>query len=304
MPSRVQMLTDKGHIMPPAWLPTNTHYETMTGSVAYGCSADESDMDIIGFCIPKKEIVFPHLAGAIYGFGRSEKDYDDEDCEKFTEFQQHHVFVKDEDRQYDMTIYGIAKYFSLLMACNPNMIDSVFTPQFCVLHITKIGSMVRDNRKIFLHREAYHRFRGYAFEQLHKARTEQPTGNRKELRETYGMDTKFLYHVARLSDECEQILEHGDLDLQRSREYLKAIRRGEVPEEEIRQRFCEKEKYLTKLYETSSLPLEPNRKKIKQLLINCLEEHYGNLEKCIVNPSAAFDAVSEIRSVLAKYPNL
>ena len=41
------------------------------------------------------------------------------------------------------------------------------------------------------------------------------------------MDVKFLYHVVRLLNEAEQILMEGDLDLERNREQLKSIRKGE-----------------------------------------------------------------------------
>jgi hypothetical protein len=68
MPSTLKTLTDKGLIQPPKWLPDNVHYETMMGSVAYGVSGDTSDVDIYGFAIPPKEMVFPHLAGEIEGF--------------------------------------------------------------------------------------------------------------------------------------------------------------------------------------------------------------------------------------------
>jgi len=50
----------------------------------------------------------------------------------------------------------------LAMKNNPNIIDSLFTPQFCVLHTTKVGNMVRDARRSFLHKGAWHRFKGYA----------------------------------------------------------------------------------------------------------------------------------------------
>ena len=51
----------------------------------------------------------------------------------------------------------------------------------------------------------------------------------------HGYDTKFAYHVVRLIGEVEQILVEQDVDLQRDRELLKAIRRGEWTEERLRQ---------------------------------------------------------------------
>ena len=76
MPSAVQKLTERGLCTPPSFLPTNVHYETIMGSVAYGVSSDTSDMDVYGFAIPPKEIVFPHLAGEIMGFGRQKKRFE------------------------------------------------------------------------------------------------------------------------------------------------------------------------------------------------------------------------------------
>lgn len=299
MSSTVQRLTKQGLISPPAFLPTNVHYETIMGSVAYGVSSDTSDMDVYGWCIPEKEVVFPHLAGEIVGFGRQKK--------RFDQFQQHHIWVEDElggkGRNYDLSIYNIIKYFQLCMENNPNMVDSLFTPQECVLHITQVGNMVRENRRMFLHKGCWQKFKGYAYSQLHKMRSKNPEGKRKELREQFGFDVKFAYHVIRLLDECEQILTDGDLDLRRAREHMKAVRRGEVAEEEIRKWFDIKEKQLEELYhrEPSPVPYKPDEGKIKAVLMQCLEHHYGSLDKCIVNPDAATQALREIQEVLEKH---
>lgn len=300
MSSTVQRLESRGLIKPPKWLSQNIHYETMMGSVAYGVSSDTSDMDIYGFCIPTKELVFPHLAGEIMGFGRQH--------ERFEQYQEHHVIDNDslggKGRSHDFAIFSIVKYFQLAMENNPNMIDSLFTPEFCVLHITKIGTMVRENRKLFLHKGSWHKFKGYAYSQLHKMTTKDPKGKRQELREQFGFDVKFAYHVVRLLYEVEQILVEGDIDLQRHREHLKSIRRGEITEKEIRDWASEKEKGLEKIYETSNLQHSPDEAKIKILLMSCLEEHYGSLEKCIVNPDQAVVALRQIQEILEKNKNI
>ena len=44
--SVVQRLAERGIARPPKFLPTNTHYETMMGSVAYGVSGDTSDVAV------------------------------------------------------------------------------------------------------------------------------------------------------------------------------------------------------------------------------------------------------------------
>ena len=74
--------------------------------------------------------------------------------------------------------------------------------------------MVRDNRRLFLSKEAWKKFRGYAQAQLKKMNDKQPEGKRKEIVDRYGFDVKFAYHIIRLMDEAEQILLDGDLDLE------------------------------------------------------------------------------------------
>ena len=105
--------------------------------------------------------------------------------------------------------------------------------------------------------------------------------NRAEKVKIEGADFKFLYHVVRLLDEVRQILTTHDLDLQQNREQLKAIRRGEWTEQQIRDYFTAEEKNLEKIYAESTLPWGPDEDKIKALLLSCLELHYGNLDKCI-----------------------
>jgi predicted nucleotidyltransferase len=270
------------------------------GSIAYGVSSDKSDHDIYGFCIPPKEEVFPHLNGEIPGFGEPKK--------RFEQFQQSHI--DDPSAQggkgieYDLTIYSIVKYMSLCMECNPNMIDSLFTPQECVLHITQVGTMVREARHLFLHKGAWPKFKGYAYAQLHKMRSKTPIGKRIELRDEFGYDVKFAYHTVRLLGECEQILMDGTIDLRRDREHLKAIRRGELSENDIFQWASEKEKFLEGLYHSSKLPNHPDVATIRQLLLDCLEHHYGSLGACIVQVDPAVVALRDIRDILNRVSNV
>lgn len=286
----VRRLTDKGLITPPGFVPGSVMYETIMGSVAYGVSSDTSDMDIYGFCIPPKEIVFPHTAGYIPNFSTQ--------IPNFEQYQQHHIKESDSQREYDLNIYSIIKYFRLCMDNNPNMIDSLFTPANCVLSITKIGEMVRMNRKMFLHKGSWHKFKGYAYSQMHLMKIKEPESKRYESIKLHGYDVKFAYHVVRLLDEVEQILTEGDIDLQRNREQLKSIRKGEWKQSEIESHFVRKEKDLESLYTSSKLPHRPDENAIKQLLLECLEEHYGNLESAISNQDKYKILVDKIRQIV------
>jgi hypothetical protein len=79
----LQDLAKKNLIHPPKWLPDNTIMLTIMGSQAYGVNQDASDQDVYGICIPPKELVFPHLAGEIPGFGRQ--------IQRFEVWQEHRV---------------------------------------------------------------------------------------------------------------------------------------------------------------------------------------------------------------------
>jgi len=287
----LQRLSKEGLIHPPSWLPLNTHYLTIMGSVAYGCSSDTSDCDVYGFCIPKLEDLFPHLKGEIPDFGRQKQS--------FSQWEEHHVDDEKYKKQYDFTVFSIVRYFTLLMENNPNIVDSIFTPTNCVMHCTAVGNTVRENRRIFLHKGCFPKFKGYAFSQLHKMTIKNPEvgSKRYEDIQKHGYDVKFAYHIIRLLDEAEQILTLGDLDLQRNREQLKSVRRGEWTEQDIRDYFSDKEKQLEKIYAESKLPWGPDEEKIKTLLLQCLEHHFGSLDKAIVIPERYENALRQIAEI-------
>ena len=123
---------------------------------------------------------------------------------------------------------------------------------------------------------------------------------RAEKVKTQGADFKFLSHAVRLLDEVEQILTLEDLNLQRDKERLKAIRRGEWSTEQIEEFFSQKEKDLETAYNESKLPWGPDEAKIKELLLNCLEHHYGSLEKAITVPGRELQALENIAEICAK----
>ncbi len=278
----------------PTFLNTAIQYEVIMGSVAYGVSNDTSDMDVYGFAIPSRDQVFPHLRGHIPGF-------DDPDP-GFQQYQQHHIIDKDamagRGREYDLTFYSIVKYFRLCMQNNPNIIDSLFVPRNCILYSTPVGELVRERRLTFLHKGCWAKFKGYAYSQVHKMTTKQPQGKRQKIVEEFGYDVKFAYHVVRLLNEVEQILVEQDLDLTRNKEQLKSIRRGEWSIEKIKTYFEDKERELESLYLRSTLPEKPDQAAIRELLLNCLEHHYGSLDQCIAQPDQAMSALQAIRQII------
>lgn len=265
---------------------TDASYEVMMGSVAYRCNdTKSSDIDIHAITIPPLNITYPHTTGAIPGFGVAPPS--------FESFQQHGIIVN--DKNYDIVIYSVIKAFQLASENNPNILDMLWVPEDCILHIDNIGTYIRQNRKHFLHRGAYHKFRGYSYSQLKKLESTP----RKDLIEKFGYDTKHAYHIIRLAYQCQQILEEGDMDITRNAEMLKAIRRGEWTLERLKERFYEKEKELDQLYIDSKLRYEPDMKFLGEMLMACLEMKYGSLDELYKQTdNMAFRKLEEIRRIV------
>lgn len=271
---------------------TECSYEAMCGSFSYGVSSDTSDIDVVAVCVPPPEYVFPHLTGYVNGFGPA--------APKFDNYSKHHIEMPDERKEYDISINGIVKFFALCADNNPNMLDALFVPARCVVQCDDIGDIMRDNRRVFLHKGAYHRFKGYAYSQMKKIRDKNPVGKRVELVEEHGYDVKFAYHVVRLALQAEQILVERDLDLERNREVLKSIRRGEWTIERLEGWFADRERLLDDLYVSSTIPHSPDWARLNTLLKMCLESKYGSMSAMMAEgkEGAASRKLEEIRKLL------
>jgi predicted nucleotidyltransferase len=287
------ILKDLEHPVP-KWLQNNTMFLTYMGSHAYGVARPDSDFDVYGWCIPPKNFLFPHLDGHIEGFG--------ERPNKFDQWIAHHITHK--EKEYDFNVFNIVKYFQLCLDGNPNMIDSMFTPLNCILHSCAISNMVRENRQLFLSKKLFHTFKGYCYSQMHKIKQRNPQEGSKRHAdvEAHGFDTKYAYHVVRLLSEIEQILTEHDLvlDEKSRREHMKAVRNGEVDVEEILKWAKAKEMELDLLCTNSTLRDKKATGQVKQLLVECLEHHYGSLAKAVVTKSDAEVKLEKIVAILGE----
>ena len=206
-------------------------------------------------------------------------------------------------KKYDISIYSIVKFFQLTMENNPNMLDTLFIPRRCVLHSTSVYEHVRENKELFLHKGCWQKFRGYSFSQLSKIKKKSNSSNpkRKEAIETFGYDVKFAYHLIRLLLEVEQILIEQTLDIERNSNILKTVRNGEWSFDEILQWFSNKEKSLEIIYANSKLRDKPEESKIKKLLLECLEIHYGDLSSIVKVQKDTSQLIQELEYLIEKY---
>jgi predicted nucleotidyltransferase len=124
----------------PFWI-TNLILKVVAGSRAYGLDTPQSDLDLRAVCIPSRQC----LLG-------------------LSSFEQ----WEHQDETGDIVIYALAKIVRLALACNPNIIELLFSDQRHVLFVNDLGRQLLQQRRIFLSKKARHTFAGYAISQLRR----------------------------------------------------------------------------------------------------------------------------------------
>lgn len=283
-------MESKKLITPPYFLPTNTCLLAITGSESYGISDGKSDKDLSGITFPPREYLFSESAGFIKGFGTPPPN--------FEVYQEHHI--KDEDKEYDLTVYSIVKLFELARVGNPNIIDFLFVRDTSIIHITKAGLHIRDNRKLFLSKDIYSRFRGFAFNHIRNMKSYKAVGKRKDIIDEFSFDVKDASHVVRCMLACQDILRDYDYDVQKHKDMVKGIRRGEWTYEQVTEWFAKMEPILEQNKQDSKLPDHADESALRKVLLECLEIQYGRLDNIIRDDSRAKQMVREIYNICQK----
>lgn len=109
------------------------------GSHSYGTNTEDSDVDIRGIAIEREQ--------EILGLSKFEQ------------------FVNE---QTDTTIYALRKVVSLMLNCNPNVIEMLGVKDEHLFILTEEGKLLRDNINLFLSKKAINSFGGYATAQLRR----------------------------------------------------------------------------------------------------------------------------------------
>lgn len=208
------------------------------------------DIDVMGVIVQPKE--------AYLGFGRQE------------------TFERFED-PWDIVVYDLRHFVKLLCKQNPNVLSLLWLRPNDYLKVSPAGRVLIDNRNMFVSKEAYKSFTGYAYSQLHKMTHGAHQGymgyKRKKLVEKYGYDTKNASHLIRLLKMGIEFLATGQLNVMREdNTYLVDIKNGVYPLEYI-------QKEASRLFSLSEEGLIFSRLKpqvdivaAEQILVGILEE--------------------------------
>lgn len=75
------------------------------------------------------------------------------------------------DERHDETYYELGRWVELLLKSNPTALESLFVPEDCVVgEIHPIVQTFIDNRELFVSKDCFQSFYGYAVSQIRKAR--------------------------------------------------------------------------------------------------------------------------------------
>jgi uncharacterized protein len=238
-------------------LPENVILLGYVGSIAHGTRIPKTDpnsiddIDLMGISIAPRNVYL--------GLGKFEQK-------------------ESKYKEYDSVVYEIKKFFNLLLKQNPNVLGLLWLEDENYLFKFPAGQLILDNRDLFLSKEAYHSFVGYAHGQLHRMEHSACKGymgeKRKQLVRNFGYDTKNAAHLIRLLRMGIEFLNEGKLNVFRpDAEELKEIKQGKWTLDEIKNEA----KYLFATANTafthSQLPEKPNYEKAEELLINILHEY-------------------------------
>lgn len=240
-------------------LPDNLIILGYRGSIAHGMYIPSEDPN----SIDDKDLMGVFIPGLEHYFGLHKHEH-------------HEKFIK----EWDSVSYELVKFVRLLLKCNPNVLSLLWLNENHYLYVHPVGRKLIENRDIFVTKEAYHSFNGYAwgqFNRMIKFSFEGYMGEkRKSLVEKYGYDTKNAAHLVRLLDMGIEFLNEGRLYVERKhpQKYL-AIKRGEWSLDEVKKEANRLFSLAQESYVKSSLPMKPDRKKADQLLIDLIKEYHN-----------------------------
>jgi hypothetical protein len=172
--------------------------------------------------------------------------------------------VPSEPGDTDRNLYTLRHFLSLAASGNPSILLVLWAP---VIQRTPIGTELRMLAPAFVGRHLIPRYRGYM-----KAQVDRLLGLRggrhgvfREDTTGIGYDTKYAMHAARLGFQGIELLSSRGLFLPIANpagEWLRSVRRGEVPRDEWAARVAELDAELVRLASNETIPETADREMI------------------------------------------
>jgi predicted nucleotidyltransferase len=201
------------------------------GSQAYGLAGEGSDIDRRGIYLPPAD-----LHWSLYGVPDQLENDDTQEA-----------------------YWEIQKFLVLALKANPNVLECLYTPM--VEKVTPLAEKLLAMKAVFLSRMVYQTYNGYVLSQFKKMQA--------DIRNKGQVKWKHVMHLIRLLLSGISIMREGFLPVrvEEHREMLLAIRRGEVPWDEVEDWRKRLHHDFNSASETTTLPERPDYEKANAFLI-------------------------------------
>jgi hypothetical protein len=206
-------------------------YRCIVGSTAYGLATESSDVDRRGFYLPPADLHWS-LAGV----------------------------PEQLETEHEEAYWEIEKFLRLALKANPNVLECLYSP--LVEHAAPLAQELLAMRHIFLSRHVHRTYNAYVLSQFKKL--EQDLRNQGQIR------WKHVMHLIRLLLSGVTVLREGFVPLRVDdhRDRLLAIRRGEVPWDEVEAWRLDLHRRLDDALAATCLPEHPDYARADQFLIH------------------------------------
>lgn len=241
-------------------LPENLILLAYRGSIAHGTYITNKDPD----SIDDKDIMGVFIAPKDHYLGINNIK---ETKEKFY-------------KEWDCVYYELRKLIFLLIKGNPNVLSMLWIKERNILYNTKYGELLRKNKDLFVSKQVYHSFIGYAYGQFHRMTHFKFEGYMGEKRKTivnkFGYDIKNASHLIRLLKMGIEFLTEGILYVEREKDasLLIEIKKGEWSFDKVKEYSESLFKSCEQAYINCKLPNEPKLEEINKLCINIIEDYF------------------------------
>lgn len=182
------------------------------------------------------------------------------------------------DGELDIVTYEIRKWAKLLLKGNPNVLGTLWSPHVQMYTNVPLWKPWVENRELFLSRQCYDSFSGYAYAQLMKLGKPNTRGymgrERKQLFAEYGYDIKNAAHCIRLLRMGVELFETGELHVDRTNidaAEIKEIKSGKWTLSQVQRAAEAGFDRLHPFKENCPFPPRPDFNRVERLVVDTLK---------------------------------
>ena len=198
---------------------------------------------------------------------------------------EHFVWSSGSDREkntandVDVTMYSLHRWGELMLKGNPAIVHFLYADGEQTL-LPTWKDQILPHRESLLSKRAAQQYIGFAESQRMRLTGERGMGRhgqRPDLIEKFGYDTKFAMHYIRLLYECRELLKSNFLTLPRpepERQHLIDIRSGKFAQEEVFAHGRELAAECESLLAASTLPDEIDGAHISRVIARAYRSHW------------------------------